>query len=124
MKTRLQEAEPRVVTCLHDLSVWYLQRTNRFPKNWRVTLGDRIDTLLIDALTTAQRARLRTEKIDLLIHLNEQLDVLRTLTRLSVALECLQGRHYEYVARQIDEVGRQIGGWIRHQRRKETEQKA
>ena len=114
MKTPLSESEPRVVTCLFDLCHWYMTRTNRFPKNWRVTLGDRIDRLMVDMVATAQRARLRTDKRALLIQLNEDIDVLRALTRLSLRLECIRERQYEYVARQIDEIGRQIGGWLRY----------
>ena len=49
-------AEPRVIVCLHDLTLWYLVRTNRFPKNRRVTLGDKIDNLLLDMLTIAHLA--------------------------------------------------------------------
>jgi hypothetical protein len=91
-----------------------MQRTNRFPKNWRKTLGDRIDGVVLDMLATGQRARLRREKRDLLVKLNEDLDVLRQLTRLAVELQCIEGRQYEHVARQIDEIGRQTGGWIKY----------
>ena len=35
-------AEPGVLVGLYDLVLWYTQRTERFPKSLRITLGDRI----------------------------------------------------------------------------------
>lgn len=97
-----------------------MRHTNRFPKNYRVTLGDRIDGQVMDMLALVQRASVRSSKLDLLQQLNEELNVLRALTRLAVDLQCLQGRQYEYAAKQIDEIGRQVGGWLKQQKRRRT----
>ncbi len=110
--------EPKVVICLYDLTLWYLQRTNRFPKNYRITLGDKIDNLLLEMLKKANLARLRKDRINLLIEINEGLEALRIFTRLGNELGCLKSNQYEYVSHQIDEIGRQIGGWIKHQDKK------
>jgi len=104
------------VICLYDLTLWFLKHTNRFPKNWRLTLGDRIDRLLLDMLALAHQARMPSDKRGQLQKLSEGLELLRALTRLSVDLKCLQGRQYECAAKQIDEIGRQIGGWIKQPR--------
>lgn len=111
-------AEPRVAVCLYDFGLWLLQRTNRFPKNLRKTLGDQIDGQVIQLLSLVQRAAVRTEKIELLQRLNEEINVLRIQTRLCVDLGCLSTRQYEHAARQIDEIGRQVGGWLKQQRRR------
>jgi len=117
MDNPISKYEPRVSVCLFDLTQWFMQRTNRFPKNWRVTLGDRIDNLLIDMASKVQRATTRKDKLSLLESVNEDLDGLRLLSRLCAGLGCLEGRQREYVAKQIDEIGRQIGGWIKQQKR-------
>ncbi len=57
MSTSKKEQEPRVLVCLYDLSVWLLKATNRYPKNWRITLGDRLDRLMLDMLSLGRRAR-------------------------------------------------------------------
>lgn len=101
---------------MYDLTRWYLNHTNRFPKNYRVTLGDRIDRQLLDMLALVQRASVRHEKAAMLELLNEELNVLRALTRLCVDLECLKGRQYEFASEQIEEIGRQVGGWLKHVR--------
>lgn len=69
-------------------------------------------------LDMGQRARLRKEKLALLEAMNEELNVLRLPVRLSVDLGCLGTSQYEYVSLQIDEIGRQLGGWIKQQRAK------
>jgi len=110
--------EPRVALCIYDLTRWFMARTNRFPKNYRVTLGDQVDCQMLRMLALVQRASVRPDKVVLLGELNEELNVLRALTRLCVDLECLQVRQYEYVSRSIDEIGRQLGGWLKQQRQK------
>lgn len=106
-------SEPKLLVQLHDLTLWYLDRTNRFPKNRRVTLGDKIDNLLIEMLTTANLASMKSAKTSFLSKLNDDLETLRVLTRLCLNLKCLEIRQYEFVSGHIDEIGRQLGGWLK-----------
>jgi hypothetical protein len=48
---------------------------------------------------------------------NLALERLRFLFRLSKDLHYLDLKRYEYVAREIDEIGRLVGGWLRTARR-------
>jgi len=91
----MNQAEPKVITCLYDFSLWFLQRTNRFPKNWRVTLGDKIDDLLLNMTVKAVIASKRAEKTGLLAELSEQLEAFRILARISKDLGCLDGKQYD-----------------------------
>ena len=111
--------EPGVITALHDLLKWYMETTLRFPKSYRVTLGDRIDEHLLDMLETAVRARYARDKRKLLHDLNMQVEILRHLTRVAVGLSILQPKQYEFVARCTEDVGRQVGGWLRSERRRD-----
>lgn len=118
MAKSVKHPEPKVILNLEDLSVWYFERTNRFPKNWRVSIGDRIEGLMLDLLTLAHLARIRSNKKALLVECNEKLDLLRVFSRICLRLGCLQTNQYEYVSRNTDEIGRQIGGWIKQQAKK------
>jgi len=109
------EKQARVVVCLFDLAVWTLKTTNRFPRNHRVTLGDRMDALVLDMALQAHQASFRKDKTHLLWKLSEDLESFRILSRIAVELGCLQGRQCEYAARQIADIGRQLGGWIKQQ---------
>ena len=48
MKQLNTTVDPRVAVTLFDFALWFLARANRLPKNWRVTLGDRIDGTLLN----------------------------------------------------------------------------
>ena len=106
------------MVCLYDLSLWLMKATNRYPKNWRITLGDRLDRVALDMLFLGQQATLRHEKRVLLQELSDDLESLRMLVRLSRDLGCLDLRRYEYAAKMMDEIGRQLGGWMKQQHRK------
>jgi hypothetical protein len=110
--------EPKIITSLHDLAKWLLERTNRFPRNWRITLGDKIDKTAIELLIQAQKAAMTKQKMKHLISISENLEVLRILIRLSHELGCLEPKQYEFAARQMVEIGKQLGGWIKQQESK------
>ena len=113
-------AEPGVIVGLYDLVLWYTQRTERFPKSLRVTLGDRIDNKLLDMLELAVRARYAREPRKLLLSLNTELDLLRYLTRLARERGALEVKQYEFVSRCIGDIGRQVGGWLKSERNVEN----
>ncbi|MCW5933644.1 MAG: diversity-generating retroelement protein Avd [Fimbriimonadia bacterium] len=112
----MKNAEPKLLTTIYDFVDWYMSRTERFPKPLRVTLGDRIDNKLIGILELTVRARYSKNPTKYLSALNLELESLRFLSRLARSRNGLQAKQFEYVARCIDEIGRQIGGWIKHRR--------
>lgn len=115
-------AEPGVLVGLYDLVLWYTQRTERFPKSLRVTLGDRIDCKLLDMLELAVRARYAREPRRILQSLNTELDLLRYLTRLAKDRGALEAKQYEFVSRCVEDIGRQVGGWLKSEKRVENTQ--
>lgn len=115
-------AEPGVLVGFYDLVLWYTQRTERFPKSLRVTLGDRIDCKLLDMLELAVRARYARDPRKLLLSLNTELDVLRYLTRLARDRGALEVKQYEFVSRCVEDIGRQVGGWLKSEKRVENTQ--
>ena len=110
--------EPKVLVDLYDFAPWLMQRNNRMPKNWRVTLGDSIDRQLLEMLAQGQLARMRRDKGMLLDGLSEQLEILRIQIRLSHDLGGLNTRQYGHASERLEEIGRQLGGWIKQQRKK------
>jgi hypothetical protein len=62
-------------------------------------------------------ARYATAKLERLEPLNARLDLLRLQIRLLHSFQLIDTRRYEHVARLVEEVGRQLGGWISQQRR-------
>ena len=90
-----------------------LDRTRCFPKSARFTFATRIDNLALDLLEHLVRARWAPpdQKAVSLHQADLCLALLRVLLRLSYQRRFLSTRGYEHLARELDDVGRQLGGW-------------
>jgi hypothetical protein len=64
------------------------------------------------------KARYCANKLVLLEELNVSLDIVRYQTRLCKDLDLLDVRRYEHVSGLLNEIGENLGGWIRQQRKK------
>jgi len=57
MEKVIQKFEPRVVVSPYDLTLWYMNPSNRFRENCRVILGHRIQATLYELLESLIEAR-------------------------------------------------------------------
>ena len=94
-------------------SLWLFQKTSGFPKRFRHTLTERLesDTLnfertLLEA--NAYRDGRRRQDLD---RADVLLAALRVNLRRSFDLRCLAGGSYEHAARMLNEIGRLLGAW-------------
>ena len=108
-------AELSAITKAYDLVQWYVPIIGRFPRSHRFVLGERMETTLYGILEMLVRAKYRREKSALLEEANLQLEILRFQTRLAKDLELVALKRYEHVAREIDKLGCEVGGWLRQQ---------
>ena len=90
-----------------------LSRTEKFPKRVRFTLSSRIDNLALDILENIIEARYAKDKSAALAQASISLEKLRVFLRISHEERHLDNKGFEHVARNIDEAGRMLGGWIR-----------
>lgn len=105
---------PKAVHDCHDLLVWLIPRLDHFPRNRRFTLGERIESGLLDVLEDLTHAAYaRSERARALSRANRRLQVVRHLWRLAHELEVVGLRHYGHGAELLTTLGRQIGGWQR-----------
>lgn len=105
--------EVLAVTKSYDILLWLIKAVERFPRSHRFTLGDRIINKKLDILESLIKASYSRDKKKYLNKANLDLEVLRYLMRLSKDTKILSLRRYEYISREMDELGRQIGGWSR-----------
>jgi len=101
------------VTKLYDIILWLVPQVEKFPRDYKFTLGDRIINNLLDSLETLLEAAYSREKQPLLKRLNLQLEKLRYLIRLSKDLKALSFKKYAYISQEIDLLGRMTGGWLK-----------
>ena len=107
---------PQVVQSCHEVILWLIPQLDKFPRVRRFTLGERLETGLIEVLELLVEAAYTRNKDTPLRRANLRLEVVRHLWRLAHELKVLAIRQYEHGAALIDDLGRQIGGWLRSQR--------
>ena len=108
-------AELSVITKAYDLVLWFVPIIGRFPRSHRFVLGERIEHNLYNLLDTLLRAKYQRNRRALLADANIALEILRFQCRLSKDLELMNAQRYGYVAGLIDDIGREVGGWMKKQ---------
>ena len=103
------------LTKTYDLLLWIIPQLEKFPKGQKYLLGDRIETLVLDILDLLIQAAYTKDKTHLLRNANLKLEQLRYLIRLVTDLKYLSIRKYEYLSKCLNEIGVEIGGWLRFQ---------
>jgi four helix bundle protein len=93
--------------------LWLIAALQRFPKSQRFLLGDRIQALAQEVLEYLIEANYTRERRHHLAKANMALEKLRYFIRIAAEMEYLDHRRYEFAARSIDEIGRQVGGWLK-----------
>jgi hypothetical protein len=93
--------------------LWLIPTLNRFPKSQRFLLGDRIQALGQEVLEALIEANYSRERRAHLAKANLALEKLRFFIRLSLEMHFFDPRRYEHAARSIDDIGRQVGGWLK-----------
>ncbi len=105
-----------VIQKTYDLIKWYIPILNRLPKDHKFGLGERMIHLLYDLLEGLIIARYSRDKATILENLNAKLDILRHQTRLLLEFALIREQRYEYVGKQLHEIGSEIGGWLKQQK--------
>jgi DNA polymerase III alpha subunit len=102
---------PQAVQSCHQLMLWVIPQLDKFPRNRRFTLGEKIEQGLLSVLSLLVEASYTGRaKTKLLQQSNTQLTVLRHLWRLSFELKVIAQKQYAYGSKMLIELGKQIGG--------------
>lgn len=100
----------------HDLARWLLAHLpGTAPLTERIQRGA-LD--LLDALVLALEGRRRPERLDAA---DEALLLLRAHLRLGHDAGLLDAERLMFLAAQLDDIGRQLGGWRKHLERRSVE---
>jgi hypothetical protein len=104
-----------IIQKTYDLIKWYVPILNRLPRDHRFQLGDRMVGGLYELLEGLILARYQRDKLAQLQAINSKLEVLRHQTRLLLDFDLLSHKRYQYVGKLINEIGTDLGGWMRQQ---------
>ena len=102
-----------VVGKTYDLTLWIVQKVEKFPKSYRFSVGQRLIDTALDLLLLLVEAAYRRDKRETLRTASLRTNALRFLLRLAHDLKLLPGSAYAFATEQLDEVGRMVGGWER-----------
>lgn len=79
-------------------------------------MGDRLESICLDVLEILLEATYSRDKAALLSKANVKLEKTRYYVRLCKDLKLMDLQRYEVLTKMINEVGIQLGGWIRQQK--------
>ncbi len=107
--------ELAVIRGAYALNLELARRVEKFPRHQRAGLGADLTCHARDVLEHLLRANFATadEKTALLNEANVALELLRFLLRLAADLHTYPITAHGHVLRLADDVGRQVGGWLR-----------
>lgn len=104
-----------IIQKVYDLLKYAIPILNKFPRNHKFTLGDRIQNQLSDLLELYVEAYYlpKDKKQALLLHANISLEKLRHYFRLCFELGIYDSKKYNEFAIRLNEIGRMTGGWLK-----------
>src|SRR5262249_45721973 len=97
----------------YQFLLWLGPTLEKFPRDKKFTLGDRIQGLALDILEALIEATYTRDRVQHLRRANLGIEKLRFLLRLAADLKVLDVRRYEFAARSLDETGRSVGAWAK-----------
>lgn len=107
---------PQIITKLYDLLLYLIPQVSKFPRSQRYLLGERLESTSLDVLELLVEASYSREKSDLLRRANVKLEKARYYVRLCKDLKLIDYQRYQVFSKMINEVGVQLGGWIKQQK--------
>jgi hypothetical protein len=108
-----------IIQKTYDLIKWYVPIINRLPRDHKFIIGNKITFGLYEILEGFILARYNTDKLQQLEVLNAKLDILRHQNRLLFDFELIKLERYDFAGKLINEIGSELGGWIKQQKKKQ-----
>ena len=99
----------------YDFIIVCSEYTAKFPKKDRYALGVKIENASLDFLMLVMRANYGSGALreNLLGEASITLDMLKVLVRIAKDKKSIQPNQYFILEERLQDVGRQLGGWIR-----------
>lgn len=102
-----------IIVKSYNLTLWYLKKIEKFPKNHRYSIGEKIQNSLLELMLILSDTIYSKNKRELLTQANKEIERLRLLTRLLKDLTILSTDNSRFVNSNLAEIGQMIGGWTK-----------
>ena len=107
---------PQVIAKFYDFLLYLIPQVAKFPRSERYLLGERLEKAGFDILELLLEACYTREKVALLQRANVRLEQARFYVRMCKDLKLINLHRYEVISKTMNEIGAQLGGWIKQQR--------
>lgn len=107
---------PQIITKVYDFLLYLIPQIEKFPRSQRYLLGERLEMASFDVLEILLEACYSQSKLPLLKQANIKLEKIRYFVRLSKDLKLISLHRYEVISQKVNDIGVQLGGWIKQQR--------
>ena len=114
--------EPKIFADCYQATIQVFHRTKSFPKALRPTLGRRMEEASLDCLVNIRKASVSSpsQRLKYLSTASESLDELRTLIQFAKDMSAINVAGFSELSGHTKEIGRELGGFIKHERSKNT----
>jgi len=97
---------------VYDLILYSFPIINQFPKSQKYVLGQQMENSMVTLLKMIVAANLERDKMLSLKKIDSELQVLKSLVRLSKDLKFINLKRYQVFSIKLTEIGKILGGWI------------
>lgn len=111
--------EPKIYSDCYQTAIQIFNRTKNFPKALRPTLGRRIEDSSLSCLVNVRKASVAapSQRMKYLYSASESLDELRTLIQFAKDMNALNLAGFAEISGFTKEIGKELGGFIKHEQR-------
>lgn len=103
----------------YQLTLEIHRATHQFPREYKYTLGQKLKEIVSDVLDIIVEANSTKEKTEILEGARLKLERLRIHLRLANDLEILGLKRYEAFNRTLEEISKQLSGWLEWSKQKQ-----
>lgn len=118
MSIQQSTIEPTIISRLYTLTLLIHKTLREFPKPERYSLGERIETALMNCITSAcltseEQKEFKTRHVlPALAHA----ELAKILIRMAQELDLITLARYQHIGNELIEISSMLGGWLRYAR--------
>lgn len=112
-----QSKIPKAVHDCRELIKWMIPQLDKFPRNRRYTLGEKLENRILTVLESLVVAAYVPNARTFLFQANRDLEVVRHLWRLCYDFRVVSIKSYEHGVGLMLSLGQQVGGWMKSSKR-------
>tara|TARA_R110002111_G_scaffold260867_1_gene332902 strand:- start:7775 stop:8131 length:357 start_codon:yes stop_codon:yes gene_type:complete len=115
-----QDEELPLIRAWYEMTIWLIPKIQKFPRDLRFVLGEKIEQLLFGILDLLIQAKYTRQRTSLLDTVNVELEKLRFHLRIAHDLNALSHKAYGLSSGRLLDIGGQVGGWKRATQSKQS----